>query len=338
MFSNFVISQDLKENFSIVGHIEGSYKGYLYLNYNGKQDSCLVENNKFQFKGNISSEIIYACKFSTSRTSAMDSNLFLENKDIKVIIEIENRKYNQTDYDWIILKSVLGTKTSLIAFNYNQFKVKNKNKLNWETLNYRKIDSIIMENPKNQYSVELLYNIATDSLANVEEIRMMYKKLDPILNDSQILRNLKEIIYPQKKIFLGELLPYFNLKNQNNEMINLDYYQGNFLLIDFWASWCGPCIKQIPKLSNLQNKYNNTNFKILSISIDTDYKKWLDTIIKQEMKWDNVIDIDGEYSNEINIKSIPKTFLINPKGEIVGIDMNNEEIEKILEKIEKNKL
>ncbi len=335
LFSNFVISQNLKENFSIDGQIEGSYNGYLYMNYNGKRDSCFVENNKFHFKGNISSDIVYACKFSTGRTSAMDSDLFIENKTIKVVIKIEPKKYNQTEYDWIILKSVTGTKTSLIALRYNEFKDKNKNKKNWKTLNYKNIDRIITENPKNQYSAELLNNIATDSLANIEEIRMMYTKLDSTVHDPIILRNIKEIIYPQKKILLGKLMPHFKLLNEKNETISLDNYQGDFLLIDFWASWCGPCIKQIPKLSDLQNKYSNINFKILSISIDTDNKKWLNAIMREEMKWDNVIDIDNEYSKKLNIKSIPKTFLINPNGEIIGIDMNDEEIEKILGEIEK---
>ena len=335
MFSNFAFSQNLKENFIINGLIEGNYNGYLYMNFNGKRDSCFVENNKFHFKGNISSEIVYACKFSTVRTSAMDSDLFIENKNIKVIIKIEPKKYNQTEYDWIILKSVTGTNTSLISFHYDEFKNKNQNKKNWQTLNYRKIDRIITKNPKNHYSAELLNNIATDSLANIEEIRKMYTKLDSTVHDPLILRNIKEIIYPQNKILLGELIPYFKLLNEKNEMISLDDYEGNYLLIDFWASWCGHCIKQIPKLGVLQNKYNYSNFKILSISIDTDQKKWLSAIMRGEMKWDNLIDIDNKYSKKLNIKSIPKTFFINPKGEIIGIDMNDEEIEKTLKEIEK---
>ncbi|WP_445712828.1 redoxin domain-containing protein [Flavobacterium sp.] len=336
---NLLFAQAKINKFEINGKINGNYTGYLFFNYANKKDSCLVVDNKFYFTGTTSQDVVFATRFSTNRTSSMNKDIFLENKKIYISIEIERKKYNETEYDWIVLKDITGTQTSELEKDYLSYIESLPRNENWQKNKYNKIDKIVSSHPKNHFSGELLYFAAQDSLANLDDLKLIFHKIDTIAQNSNLISNLKEILYPKKKTQIGDFITDFELPNENNVLINTESYRGNILIIDFWASWCAPCRKKIPQLAKLYKKYKSQNVKILSISLDVDRLKWIKAIQKENMEWENVIEnneFEGEVVKTYGVKAIPSIFLIDDKGVLIAIDPSIVEMEKIImEKINK---
>lgn len=322
--------QSSQDFFVIDGVIQGDYKGYLYLNYNNKRDSCLIEKNRFHFEGRTSNENIYMAFFSTKRVAAMDKNFYLENKNISMEIDIINRKIRETELDWIVINKITGTKTSLIEKDFEDFINKYQNDKDWLVKKYLKLDEIISENPRNQYSGELLQSVSLDSLVDLKQLEIIYNKLDLASQIPSTIINLKQKIYPAKSLKIGKQMLDFELPNEKGKLINTIDYRGSILFVDFWASWCAPCRKQIPEIKLIHEKFKHKKFKILSVSIDKEKEKWILALKKEKMVWENVLDIrefNSPITLEYEINSIPNTFLIDENGVIIA---NNPSIEEII--------
>jgi thiol-disulfide isomerase/thioredoxin len=330
--TNFVYAQSINEGYKIKGQIEENYKGYIYLKINNKKDSCLVVDKQFYFEGKTTDVIVSRGWFSTNFTSGMQNEFYIENKNISILLSIERKKYNTTEYDFITIKNCTGTETSLIQNEYDNF-AKN-NAVNWDTIKYKKIDEIVSKYPKNQYSGSILYQATFDSIVDIEKLKPIFHKLDTVAQSSSLISSLKDVLYPKNKTLINNLLPDFELPDKNNVNQNTIKYRGKVLLIDFWASWCAPCRKKIPALKKINEKYKDKSFKILSVSLDNDKEKWLKALVKENMDWVNVIDINdfnGKAAQNFFIKAIPYLVLIDEEGKIIGIDITIEEVDKILE-------
>lgn len=318
-----------RNHFNINGIINGDFKGYLYLNYNDKKDSCLVTDDTFRFVGVTSDDIVFSSYFSTKGTSAMNRNFFLENKDIEMSIQIENKKIGNTELDWITINSITGTNTSVIEKDYEDFKEMHRKEGDWISRNYKKIDEIISKYPRNQYAAELLSIATSDSIENLHEVQRIYEKLDSSAQNPVTMKHIESRIYSNEIIKIGALLDDFELKNDRNKVIKTKEYRGNILLIDFWASWCGPCRKASPKLLTIASQFNDKRFKILGVSLDQNKSKWLKAIKEDNLIWENVIDttsFNGKIANNFGILEIPSNILVNEKGIIIAKNLSPTEL------------
>lgn len=332
--SSFMSSQHKNNHFTLNGIIRGDeYKGYLYLSYDNKKDSCLVLNNQFYFKGKM--PIADIGFFTTNRATATAQDFYLENENIKMDISIEKKIINDYNLDWVTINSISGTKTSLIDKDYENFKKKHQHDKDWQNKHYNKLDEIVSKHPKHRYSLGLLVAESWDSLVDIKKMRKMYEKLDLKSLNRNSLLVLKRNIFPVESSKVGKPMIDFELPNEKEQLINTKQYRGSILFIDFWASWCAPCRKQIPKITEVYEKFQNKNFKILSVSIDKEKKKWLLALEKEKIQWHNVLE-DKEFTSEIikeyEVTSIPSTFLIDEKGIIVANNPSMEELENYLNK------
>jgi thiol-disulfide isomerase/thioredoxin len=142
---------------------------------------------------------------------------------------------------------------------------------------------------------------------------------------------------------LGNKAPAISLKNPNDSLIDLSSVKGKLVLIDFWASWCGPCRIENPFLSEVYNRYKDKEFKggkgftVYSVSLDGDKGKWKSAIVNDKLVWPyHVSDLKmwgSEVVNKYRLQSIPTNFLINEKGIIVDKDLRGEGLEKSLKKL-----
>ncbi len=319
-----------EDEFVIEGVISDGYLGIIYLNFNETRDSCLVKDNKFYFKGKLPDDIATVAYFSTNRTSAMDKSFFLERKNVKVDISIEQKRINTTELDWITVNSVSGTETSLMQSDYEDFKLLNENDTAWRTMNHSKIENIITNHPKHPYSAELLLSlIQSDSLADINELQNIYKKLDIEYQEPISMRSIKRIIYPQESLKIGSKIMDFELMDIEGVKTSILDYRGSLLFIDFWASWCAPCIKEFPKILDIHKAFEDENFKILGVALEENRANWLKAVNKNQLLWKNVIDttaFEGKIALEYDIHYIPSNILVDEEGIIIAVNLKPAEL------------
>lgn len=139
------------------------------------------------------------------------------------------------------------------------------------------------------------------------------------------------------KSLVGTSVANFQLNDKDGNAKSVkDIVSGKkYILIDFWASWCAPCRKEIPNLKNAYAAYAEKGFEVLSISIDKDQKAWLKALGQENMQWPNLYD-DDKVSKAFNVKTIPATYLVDSKGVIVSDNLRGEALEAKLKELLKS--
>jgi peroxiredoxin len=124
-----------------------------------------------------------------------------------------------------------------------------------------------------------------------------------------------------------------NLTSPKGDTVSLSSFQGKVVLVDFWASWCGPCRISNRHLVKLYSKYKNKGFEIFGVSLDENKKDWMKAIKQDRVVWPQVIDNRGweaQTAIDWGLYQIPTSYLINKDGIIVGVDLEKNDLEKAL--------
>jgi len=135
---------------------------------------------------------------------------------------------------------------------------------------------------------------------------------------------------------IGKQAPEITLHNPDGKPISLSSLRGKYVLIDFWASWCGPCRQENPNVVRMYEKYKGKNFEIFGVSLDQDRAKWLAAIEKDKLTWTHVSDLKGWQSaggKAYEVNSIPVTFLIDKTGKIIAKNLRGQALEQKLEEV-----
>lgn len=198
----------------------------------------------------------------------------------------------------------------------------------------------IVKHPKSNVSAWLLGDFSKSSEYSplgkqgvLEHTEKLLAALDKSLKQTVYLRDIDKILDKLRGFSKGALAPDFRQANPEGELISLASFRGKILVLDFWASWCGPCRKANPHMVKLYHKFKDKGVDFLGVSLDEDKEEWVKAIKADKLTWTHVSDLRG-FANQaailFDVHAIPATYLIDREGRFIG-NYNVDDLEAAIE-------
>jgi peroxiredoxin len=333
----------------------------IYLRYvvagEAKSDSALLNNGSFEFKGtNVSpvraTLVLYHQGARPTGRTIDATSLYLENGTINITApdSIKNAVVtgSKLNEDYRKLQAQLkpvNEKSAALNDEYNSFTPEQRKDDNFlapfrkrseaigneRTAIYKKF---IKENPSTFVSLDNI-RMAVGPVPEYNDIAPMFASLSTELKNSPDGKLMAEKLSKLKAVAIGSMAPEFTQNDTSGVPVHLSSFKGKYVLIDFWASWCGPCRAENPNVVKTYDKYKSKNFTVLGVSLDQPNAKakWLKAIADDHLYWTQVSDL-AYWKNAVaelyEVKAIPQNFLIDPSGKIIARDLRGETLDKKL--------
>jgi peroxiredoxin len=170
----------------------------------------------------------------------------------------------------------------------------------------------------------------------METFEMVNQSLYSQYPDNPFVRELNYSVTAEKYIKIGKEAPEISLSDTNGQLVRLSSLRGNYVLVDFWASWCDPCRQENPNVVRAYNKYNSSGFEVFSVSLDTNQERWLEAIKKDSLTWTHVSDLkkwDSKAAMKYAVRAIPYSLLIDGDGIIIAKKLRGSDLHDKLAEI-----
>jgi peroxiredoxin len=191
--------------------------------------------------------------------------------------------------------------------------------------------SFIQNNKQHYATAFIAVNYLNEKMdKNVTDVDNLYNLFDEKIKSSYYGTKLREMANQMKGTSPGQPAPDFTLNDPSGKPVSLSSFKGKITLLDFWASWCGPCRGENPNVVAAYQKYHNKGFDILAVSLDEEKEAWLKAIEKDRLTWTHVSDLKGWASSAAalyGIQSIPANYLLDKEGKIIAKDLRGEALE-----------
>lgn len=335
--------------FSVNGKMEGFKDSIVFLTYgtfdDTKIDSAKVIDGKFIFKGKVE-EPVQGMLFSRDYRLRLD--LFVDKGTVHVQGTTDDLK-------------VTGSKVVNEYAVFNQEIMANRKRVNrifteayqakqagdtakakqleadgnkWYAYEYEIRKNYIKAHPSSPVSArELLMYVNNKTLT---ECTPLYEALDATVKASLQGQELTRRMELLRRIKTGNKALPFSQVSAEGQTITLDTYKSKYVLLEFWASWCGPCRAENPNLRKQMEIFGSKGFNVLGVSLDKAREPWIRAIEKDGLTWTQVSDLKG-WNNEIavayGVKAVPANFLIDPAGNIIAQDLRGEALNQKLKEI-----
>jgi len=353
IFVAFCISSCKNSTFTIHGSVENK-------ELNGKTvfikerinrewitiDSTIIENQNFAFNGKCDTAKITYLVYEFPETNKVRQAFVLENGNITAVIDttgfmvIKGTKQNDLLQTYQDEKNIFNKKSeafykshkdSLKSPDQSMLFSKEVEKLNQQEVSIDKkfatehVNSLVGTHVfmNSFYGLTLLEKEAVVNLMNPDTKNI--KRILEIIADIEV----------EKKVAVGNKFTDIKLPGIHGDSIALSDLVGktDFVLVDFWASWCGPCMQFLPELQAFYTKHKGSNLEILGVSLDENNDAWKSTVAVHKISWKLVSDLKGwkcQGSRAYAVNSIPSTVLIDKSGKIVGKNLSIPEMEKLM--------
>lgn len=161
----------------------------------------------------------------------------------------------------------------------------------------------------------------------IEEVERLYNNLTPEVKASYPGQLLAKKIETLRSINVGGIAPEIEQAAPDGTIIKLSSLRGKYVLLDFWASWCGPCLAEVPNVKAIYDDYKDKGFEIYGVSLDDDKAAWENAIKKHGLNWIHVSSLKGwecPVAKRYNVTGIPRMYLLDPEGRIIAMDLRGQ--------------
>ncbi len=358
----FSLAQD--GAFTVRGKV-GSYNApaKIYLIYQSKgtivTDSVVLSDGQFQFKGTVGKVPLNGYLVLNEKGDGLKyvdyKSIYIEQGDINVNgteklakANVDGPKTNQDNARYLALTKPIDDEQDAHDAKEKAATEEQKKSepfLRQLAAEQKSLDAkelaafkqFVNENPGSFISLTAL-EMLTVYGADYAEIAPLYEKLSPEIKVTQTGKELGERLPKLKAVALGQPAPLFTEADTAGNQVSLESFKGKYVLVDFWASWCGPCRRENPNVVEAFGKYKDKNFTIIGVSLDkpTGKQKWLDAIHKDHLTWTQVSDLQFWKSKEADlyaVRGIPANFLLDPSGKIIAKSLHGFDLQDKLAEI-----
>jgi thiol-disulfide isomerase/thioredoxin len=312
-------------------------------------DSAEMVKGRLSFSGEVDYPVRYYIQIP--RTMSLIP-FFLEASDIEMLIDVDS--IDNTEIKGSVSNDIYEDFLDEVAYYDNDIRkyvdamrtAREQDKTDLAAKFEATVDSIYEK--KEQFILDYLLEngdspvtpyIAYRNLyqLNLKDLEMVVGSFDENVKRSPYVDFLNNRLTVLRRIAVGQRLVPFEMEDRYGDMRNLtDFIDGNYLLVDFWASWCGPCRRENPSLVAAYYRYQDKNFEILGVSLDENRDDWIRAINEDNLTWPQLSDLKGWQSHAAKlygVLSIPSNVLIDPEGYIIARNLRGERLEKKLSEI-----
>lgn len=321
------------------------YYGTYYKDY---LKSAVDKKGNFSLKGNLPAKDYYVVRFGNTHLNIIlkDSSNVTVNADGKNILAFHNFVGSDETIamnEFIANMQVFGAKRDSATAYLRQFPDQQEAVNQSFQQEYNRFNAyrqqFIAEHPNSPALLPVINTI------DVEQEFPLYESLVNQLSlgfsGSPNIESLKQQYAKQKEqmdaknlLAPGKMAPDFTQNDVNGKPVSLSSLKGKVVLIDFWASWCGPCRRENPNVVALYDKYQEKGFTVLSVSLDKDKNAWMAAIQKDNLKWPNHVSDLKQWSNDAarlyQVTGIPFTVLVDQEGKIINTNLRGPDLERTL--------
>ncbi|MCH2193098.1 TlpA disulfide reductase family protein [Kordia sp.] len=314
------------------------------------KDTAVIQNGKFTFTGKLEHPEL---GFIYINGAEGNVNLLLENATITIDANKDNLstskvsggKHNQEYVDFVEDSKALSEKVQKIRARYQKAVTtrdtavinaakKQVADLDKQAVEYQ--EKYVLDHPDSYISVMLVNRMLRSKLTTAKKAKQFFDALPDDMKKTRVAQDLFIKSTEMLRSTLGSVATNFSAPNPEGKKISLDEVKSKVTIIDFWASWCGPCRRENPNVVKIYEKYHKDGLEIIGVSLDgrpnqnNAREDWLRAIKTDGLQWPQVSNLDGfrdAIARTYNVRSIPATFILNEKGEIVEKNLRGASLE-----------
>jgi len=320
-------------------------------------DTVKVKDGKFEFKGKIDEPAIYSILLPEYNGGFP---VIVENDEIKVEVNkdtISNSKisgtYNNDEFQHF-RQTTMGIQKKMIAFQQKNMQAYNDAQQKKDTVAINKLmkQNSVFQNQMKDYfdkypeahtksfiSLLILGESFNNPGFNLEKTKKVFNSLDASLKNTKPGKKIKMQLDGMEKVqkapkaqaipAVGQMAPDFSANTPEGVLVSLKKSMGKVTVIDFWASWCGPCRKENPYVVAIYNEFHPKGLNIVGVSLDKDMSKWKEAIAKDKITWTQISHLqewNEPIAKQYGVEQVPTTFLLDASGKIVAKDLRGDEL------------